>query len=59
MVPAGGGIITTVVGNGYSGFGGDGGAATMAEVSVAGLAFDKAGSLYIADSGNGRVRQVT
>jgi len=60
MVPAGGGTITRVVGNGYSGFEGDGGAATMAELcDPDGLAFDKAGSLYIADSCNARVREVT
>ncbi len=44
------GIITTVAGNG-DGYGssGDGGLATQAEVSPAGLAFDSAGNLYISD----------
>ncbi len=60
MVPAGGGTITRVIGSGYSGFGGDGGEASMAELcGPDGLAFGKAGSLYIADSCNARVRQVT
>jgi hypothetical protein len=49
-----------VVGIGYSSFGGDGGAASMAELcGPDGLAFDTAGSLYIADSCNNRVRKVT
>ncbi|KAA6457574.1 hypothetical protein DYQ86_22370 [Acidobacteria bacterium AB60] len=59
MVPAGGGTITRVVGIGYNGFSGDGGAASMAELCApAGLAFDKAGYLFIADSCNYRVRRV-
>lgn len=60
MVPAGGGTITTVAGSGYTGFGGDGASATMAELCVPeGLAFDKSGSLYISDWCNNRVRKVT
>ncbi len=59
-VPASGGVITTVAGSGYTGFSGDGGSATMAEFCVPdGLAFDKSGSLYIADWCNYRVRRVT
>ncbi len=54
------GVITTVAGTGISGFSGDGGAATSAQLSQpAGLAFDSAGNLYIADSNNGAVRMVT
>lgn len=54
------GIITTVAGNGLSGFSGDGGAATSAQLSQpAGLAVDAAGNLYIADSNNSAVRKVT
>lgn len=59
MVPAGGGNITTVVGTGYPGFEGDGGAAAMAEFGAMGIAFDKSGNLYIADESNGRIREVT
>lgn len=54
------GIITTVAGNGTAGFSGDGGPATSAQLnSPKGLAVDKLGNLYIADSANGRVRKVT
>jgi sugar lactone lactonase YvrE len=53
------GIITTVAGNGTSGYSGDGGAATSASFNtLRGVAVDAAGSLYIADPGNNRVRKV-
>jgi trimeric autotransporter adhesin len=54
------GMITTVAGNGSDGFSGDGGKAASAQLSEpVGLAVDAAGSLYIADSGNFRIRKVT
>jgi sugar lactone lactonase YvrE len=53
------GIITTVVGSGVSGYGGDGGPATAALLNdPTGLAIDGAGNLYVADSNNYRVRFV-
>ncbi len=53
------GIVTTVAGDGTSGYGGDGGAATAAQLQSPGdVAVDAAGKLYIADSGNARVRMV-
>jgi hypothetical protein len=53
------GIITTVAGNGTSGYSGDGGAATSAEFSgPGGIAIDPAGNLYIGDEQNDRVRRV-
>jgi uncharacterized protein (TIGR03437 family) len=53
------GVVETVAGNGVPGFSGDGGPAAAAQLSSpAGLAFDSAGNLYIADSGNQRVRKV-
>ena len=53
------GNMTTYVGNGSSGFSGDGGKATEARLNVpAGLAFDKSGNLYIADRNNHRIRKV-
>ena len=60
QIAVGTGVITTVAGNGYYGYTGDGGSATVAEISnPTGIATDPAGNLYIADSSNYRVRQVT
>jgi sugar lactone lactonase YvrE len=54
------GIITTVAGNGLSGYGGDGGLGTAAQLNNAtAVAVDAAGNLYIADFQNHRVRKVT
>jgi uncharacterized protein (TIGR03437 family) len=51
------GIIETVAGNGTAGYSGDGGPAISAELSgPAGMSFDVAGNLYIADRDNNRVR---
>jgi sugar lactone lactonase YvrE len=59
-IMAGTGLISKVAGLGYAGFSGDGGSATVAEVSAPqGISFDAAGRLYIADMGNSRVRRVT
>jgi uncharacterized protein (TIGR03437 family) len=53
------GMIATVAGTGAPGFGGDGGPATAAQLNApAGVALDSAGNLYIADSGNQRIREV-
>ena len=52
-------VIRTVAGTGVAGYSGDGGPATNAQLSVAGLAVGPDGSLYIADfGGNRRVRRV-
>lgn len=68
------GIITTVAGNGATGFSGDNGPAIEAQLNLsvlgcpnnrcdvqafAGIAVDTAGDLYFADSGNHRVRRVS
>jgi len=54
------GVLTTVVGTGTLGFAGDNGPATYAELSAPnGVAVDPAGNLYIADTGNNRIRKVT
>jgi sugar lactone lactonase YvrE len=53
------GVITTVAGNGMGGFSGDNGPATNAGLSGRGMAVDSAGALYIADSGNFRIRKVS
>jgi uncharacterized protein (TIGR03437 family) len=52
--------ITTVAGNGTSGFSGDNGPGTSALLAGAfGIAVDSSGNLYIADQFNNRVRKVT
>lgn len=54
------GIITTVAGDGDQGYGGDGGAATSALLdSPAGVAVDLNGNIYIADTHNNRIREVS
>ncbi|MGA9334753.1 MAG: hypothetical protein WBV39_10800, partial [Rudaea sp.] len=51
--------IGTVAGNGASGYSGDGGLATSARFdSPAGIAFDRAGALYVADNLNFVIRRV-
>jgi trimeric autotransporter adhesin len=58
-VDASTGIITTVAGNGVQGSSGDNGAATSAELNhLMGVSVDASGNLYIADTGNMRVRMV-
>ena len=61
------GMITTVVGDGSAGFGGDGGSPRNAQLQLpaganplpsGGLAFDAQGRLYIADALNQRIRRV-
>ena len=52
------GIITTVAGNGDSGYSGDGGVATSAEISPEGIAIDHAGNLYLSGYSNS-VRKVS
>jgi len=53
------GTIATVAGNGSTGFSGDGGPATAASfATVIGVALDNAGTLYIVDSNNQRIRAV-
>src|ERR1700761_8736646 len=55
-----GSAITTVAGTGGQGFAGDNGAAGAAELNLPiGVTLDPAGDLYIADSGNDRVRKVS
>ena len=54
------GVITTIAGNGTSGYSGDGGAATSAQLSNPyGIALDSSGNLYIADAFNCVIREVS
>ncbi len=53
-----GGVITTIAGDGYSGFSGDGGLATSARFEQVGaIAVDAAGNIYVAD--RYRIRRIT
>ncbi|WP_177428132.1 NHL domain-containing protein, partial [Candidatus Venteria ishoeyi] len=53
------GIITTIAGNGTSGFSGDGELATAAQLNQPyGLSIDLSGNLYIAETGNHIIRKV-
>jgi uncharacterized protein (TIGR03437 family) len=52
-------IITTIAGNGESGFNGDGLSATSSRLSApSGLVIDPAGGLYIGDRDNRRIRKL-
>jgi sugar lactone lactonase YvrE len=54
------GIINTIIGDGTSGFYGDGGPATLAKISQpVGIAIDTIGNIYFSDEGNNRIRKVT
>jgi uncharacterized protein (TIGR03437 family) len=55
-----GGVITTLAGSGASGFSGDNGPATRAQLAnPVGVAVDSDGDLYLADNWNHRVRKVS
>lgn len=54
-----GGVMITVAGNGQAGFNGDGPGLGAQLHAPAGLCVDSAGNLYIADSANNRIRQLT
>ncbi len=51
--------ITTVVGNGFQGFSGDGGLALASEMDgPSGVYVDSSNNIYVADAGNNRIRKV-
>ena len=54
------GIINTVAGNGQTGYTGDNGAATNAQIyEPIGMAVDASGNVYVADFGNNAIRELT
>ncbi len=59
-VDAATGLITTIAGNGVSGFSGDGGPAPLAQISTpTSIAVDRSGRVYFADENNNRIRVLT
>ena len=53
------GAVTIVAGNGLQAYAGDGGPAASAALNApTGITLDKSGNLFIADSGNNRIREV-
>jgi hypothetical protein len=52
------GTINTIAGNGKSGYAGDNGEATSAQIDPVAVALDSQGNLYIADGYNYRIRKV-
>ncbi len=54
------GVITTIAGNGVQGFAGDGGSASAGELDTpAGIAVRPDGSIFVADTGNNRLRVIS
>lgn len=57
---SGGSVITTFAGSTNSGFGGDGGQANQAQLNQpTSAAFDGSGNMFLADTGNNRIRKIT
>jgi sugar lactone lactonase YvrE len=60
MVSAQTGFISTIAGTGFAGASGDGSLASVAQLSApSGVAVDAAANVYIADTGNNRIRKIT
>ncbi|MDE3196810.1 MAG: hypothetical protein KGN84_10730 [Acidobacteriota bacterium] len=54
------GALIAIAGNGRTGYGGDGGQATLAELDHPnGIAIDSAGNLYVSDTNNEIIRKLT
>jgi trimeric autotransporter adhesin len=51
------GIISTIAGNGTTGYSGDGAAATLAQISPNGICLDASGNIYFTD-GTTRIRKI-
>ncbi|MBI5283131.1 MAG: SMP-30/gluconolactonase/LRE family protein [Candidatus Solibacter usitatus] len=60
ILDVGAGKLKVVVGKGTAGFSGDGGPAVDAQLNrPCGIGFDREGRLYIADTGNQRIRRIS
>ena len=59
MISAATGIISTIAGNGISGYNGNGGPATAAELDFpTGVAFDASKNIYLTDGGNNVIQEI-
>ncbi len=58
-IGSGTGILTTVAGNGISGYSGDGGPATLVSISTIKFTVDSVGNLYLSDGAPERIRKVS
>src|SRR5205085_792148 len=55
-----GGVLTTIAGNGFGGYSGDGGPATAAEIGrPSGIAVDGDANLYVGDLENNVIRKIS
>ncbi|MBT7421607.1 MAG: hypothetical protein HN780_24115, partial [Gemmatimonadetes bacterium] len=52
------GVITTIAGTGTAGFSGDSAAATKAKLNGPTAVYARGGNIYIADTGNNRIRRI-
>ena len=60
ILMASNGVVSTIAGNGTSGFSGDNGPAAGAQLAnPSGVALDGAGNVYFSDTGNQRVRKIS
>ena len=60
LVNVGQGLISTVAGNGFPGYGGDTGLAVSSQLNhPEDVCVDSSGNVYIADTGNGLIRKIT
>lgn len=58
-VDAATGLITTIAGGSTAGLAGDGGPALAALINAQGVSLDALGNIFVADTGNNRVRELT
>lgn len=58
-ITSGNGLLSTLAGNGITGYSGDGGPATSASISTSKFTVDSIGNLYLSDGAPERIRKVS